>query len=160
MSPLCCEFIVGIFFLYFFFFFNFVFFFFFSFTMGCFSKTAIFFALLAVYLGWQEYRLLKDASAPDCASLKLGEASSKIQWEKHQDHLIETLKKFAEQRRQGKLDDPDPKHQLKRVQHPVGWGCLNGTLSISTNESNQIGWIKVFGLLCCAGFFILFFCFL
>jgi hypothetical protein len=43
---------------------------------------------------------------------------------------------------QGKLDDPDPRGLLKRVQHPAGWGCFNASVTVTASADNKIGWLQ------------------
>jgi len=90
-------------------------------------NVGIILTLLAVWLGYQEYRLNQDhGNHGSCSKLKLGEEDPA--WEAKVKEALPAMERavahFMDLRAEGKLDDPNPKGRWKRAQHPVAWGCI------------------------------------
>jgi len=88
---------------------------------------------LALWLGYKDNLLVEEHFHGDaCRGLELGQEDPS--WEPRIKKTIEVLKpiigKIMDTRVEGNLDDPDPQGLFKRVQHPVSWGCTEGTVEI------------------------------
>ena len=103
---------------------------------SCFHLTFLLLEIVLLWLGYQEIKLQDDhrhgRGNQFCKSLKPGEEDP--YWETEIQNmfpkLLPLMDRLMELRAKGMLDDPNPKGMYKRAQHPLGWGCLNGTLEI------------------------------
>lgn len=90
----------------------------------------------AVWLGWNEYTLQRDlVFGGECTSLQIGQEAPG--WNdaiaSSMRTLLPVLEAFSELRLSGSLDDHETTRISRRIQHPVAYGCVNGTLHVTAS---------------------------
>lgn len=93
--------------------------------------------ILSIFVGIEDtYRNYEWRSM--CSNLTLGEEYVKEGEDLEIAQVVATLEPYMDSRLNGTLDDPNPEALGKRIQHPVHWQCLHGTVTVDADIKDHL----------------------
>jgi len=91
---------------------------------------------LAIFIGIEDS--IRNDWRSMCSNLKLGEEYVKEGEDLEIAEVVATIEPYMDARLNGTLDDPNPGDLGKRIQHPVHWQCLEGTLTVDADIKDHL----------------------
>jgi len=91
----------------------------------------------AIFIGMEDSMRNREWRSM-CSNLKLGEEYVKEGEDLEIAEVVATIEPYMDTRLNGTLDDPNPAALGKRIQHPVHWQCLDGTLTVDADIKDHL----------------------
>jgi len=104
---------------------------------NCLKFTAVLVVGISLFVGIEDH-LRSKPWRTTCVGLDLGEEYVPDDEASDIEAVVATIDPFIKSRLNGTNDDPKPDGLAKRVQHPIGWQCIDGLLTVNADIEDDL----------------------